>query len=96
MVKFDISKNILFAPGLKHLAEALKANKTMTELNIAQNYATNDGNDNTDMSGVIALADAIPTMRAMTSLNVSNNNLTNYGNNMSGIEALTAAISECK
>ena len=60
MVKFDISMNTLCAPGLKHLAEALKANKTMTELNIAENYATNDGNDNTDMSGVIALADAIP------------------------------------
>ena len=40
--------------------------------------------------------DIFSAIRAMTSLNVSNNNLTYYGKVMSGVEALAAAIPECK
>ena len=40
--------------------------------------------------------DILFAIRALTSLNVSDNNLTDYGNDMSGVEALAAAIPECK
>ena len=46
--------------------------------------------------GVIALAEAIPTMEVLTHLDISKNNLTNRGKDMSGVEALAAAIPECK
>jgi len=75
VVRLDISNNMLTAGNLKLLAEALKANNTLTELNLAENEATNDGDEGTDMSGVIALAVAIATMGALTDLNMSNNNI---------------------
>ena len=42
------------------------------------------------------LAIGLGTNGALTSLNVSDNNLTDYGDDMSGVEALAAAIPECK
>ena len=57
------------------MAEVLKGNKIMTELNISDNSATWDGNKHGEMSGIIALADAIPDMEALTKLDISNNNI---------------------
>jgi hypothetical protein len=75
MVKFDMSDNCLYAEGGKALAEALKGNQVMTELNIASNDLGEDMEDNPDMSGVIAIGNAIPTMGALTSLDISDNKL---------------------
>ena len=72
---FDISANSLCAEGGKILAEALKDNNVMTELNISDNELAEDEDEETDMSGVIAISDAIPTMGALTSLNLASNNL---------------------
>jgi hypothetical protein len=54
------------------VAEGLKSNQVITELNIADNNLANSG---TDMSGVGALADVIPGMRALTSLHVGENRI---------------------
>ena len=104
LVKFDISKNGLYAAGGKALAEALNGNQVMTELNLAGNslgLVTRNGA--ADMSGVIAVSDAIPTMGAMTSLNISKNNLSGWNGSsispkfdLSGVKALAAALPECK
>jgi hypothetical protein len=63
--------------GTKLLAEALKDNQIITELNISSNSITTDSNGyvGKDMSGVIALANAIPDMGAMTVLNLASNAL---------------------
>ena len=73
LVKFDISKNKLFAPGAKALSEGLKGNQVMTELNISDNYM-GYGSANlkdVDMSGVMDIANAIPTMGAMKTVTVN-------------------------
>ena len=76
-MKFDISNNMLCAQGTKAIADALKNNQTIIELNLAENYSGlnnvpwEDGS--ADMSGVIAISDAIPTMGALTSLNLASN-----------------------
>ena len=63
-----VSGNALKPEGAKALAEGLKNDKTMRELNIADNNITDYGRD---MSGVIAIGDAIPTMGAMKKLTIS-------------------------
>ena len=73
--KLDISDNAICAEGGKALAEALKNNQILSELNVASNYLAEDQEDNRDMSGVIAISSAIPTMGAMTNLNVSANQI---------------------
>jgi hypothetical protein len=78
LTKFDISKNCLCAAGGKAVAEGLKDNQVITELNIASNRLgckTRYDSDDADMSGVVALADVIPDMGAMTSLNLAHNEL---------------------
>jgi hypothetical protein len=70
-----LAKNSLWAEGTKVLAEALKANQIMTELNLSGNAATFDGKEYAEMSGVIALAEVMPEMGALTSLNLSSNRL---------------------
>ena len=95
MVTFDISQNGLWAEGTKLVAQALKNNQIMTELNISNNNMTYDGHNYGMMSGVSAISDAIPTMGALTSLNVSNNFI-GYGRDTSGVKALAAAIPECR
>ena len=75
LVKFDVSKNSLYAEGTKVVAEALKGNQIMTELSISGNRMTYDGSNSGNMSGVIAISNAIPTMGALTSLNISNNRI---------------------
>jgi hypothetical protein len=90
LLVLNLASNNLFAEGIELLAEALKGNQIMTELNVSDNAATWDGKKHREMSGVIALADAIPDMRAMTSLNLANNFI-GYGGNMDGIQALSSA-----
>ena len=99
---FDISANNLCAEGGKILAEALKDNNIMTELDISDNDLAEDEVEETDMSGVIAISDAIPTMGALTSLNISDNSLgghlerSEWISDMTGIKALAAAFPESK
>jgi hypothetical protein len=75
LTSLDVSNNGLGFHGVEHLSKALKGNKTVTELNVAENSATNahDGTGNMSMSGFIALASAIKDMRALTSLNLAKN-----------------------
>ena len=73
------------------MAEALKGNQIMTELNISSNYAGIKETGEADMSGVIAIGDTIPTMGAMTSLNVSSNLL-----RAEGAKHIAAALPQCK
>jgi hypothetical protein len=79
LTNFDISKNNLKAEGGKALAEALKGNQVMTELNVAENMliykadATSEAD--VDTSGVTALADVIPGMRALLHFDISNNDI---------------------
>ena len=70
MLKFDIGANRLCAAGTKAVAEALKDNQTMTELNISDNCMDwkDWESEAPDMSGVIAISDAIPTMGALAKL----------------------------
>jgi Ran GTPase-activating protein (RanGAP) involved in mRNA processing and transport len=73
----DISKNDIRATGCKALAEALKGNQVMRELNVADNRlvlkADVEDLSDVDMSGVATLADVISNMGALTSLNVADN-----------------------
>ena len=92
LVKFDISKNGLYAEGTKLVAQALMGNQIMTELNISGNFMTFDGRSNHgEMSGVSAISNAIPTMGAMTSLNCSHNKL-----GAEGAKHIAAALPKCK
>jgi hypothetical protein len=78
LTKFDISKNSLCAAGVKALAEGLKGNQVMAELNLAGNEMGKDSKNwdaKSDTSGVAALADVIPGMGAMSSLNLATNAL---------------------
>eukprot|EP00935_MAST-01C_sp_MAST-1C-sp1_P000241 g241.t1 len=68
--------NDLCTAGGKALAEALRGNQVMTDLNLMNNSlgkASKYGDS--DMSGVIAISDAIPTMGAMVIVNVMGNNI---------------------
>ena len=78
LVKFDISNNDLYAAGGKAIAEGLKNNHIMTELNLADNSLGKVGtryDAAADMSGVIAISNAIPTMGALASLDLSQNGI---------------------
>jgi Leucine-rich repeat (LRR) protein len=70
LVKFDISKNEIAPEGGKALAEVLKGNNIIKELNMASNNLSDDGED---MTGIIAVANAIPTMGALVSVNILKN-----------------------
>jgi Ran GTPase-activating protein (RanGAP) involved in mRNA processing and transport len=69
----SLKSNELCANGGKALAEGLKGNTVMTELDISSNYLGEDSSENPDMSGVVALAGAIPDMGALTTLDISRN-----------------------
>ena len=60
LAKVDISRNALCAAGGTALAEGLKDNQTITELNLADNSLGKVGTGpcRSDMSGVVAIADA--------------------------------------
>jgi hypothetical protein len=91
----NLATNGFYAEGTKLLAEVLKGNNIMTELNISDNGATWDGNKHGEMSGIVALADAIPDMGALSSLNLASNwlcGLTKFGDgtfDASGIHLLS-------
>ena len=67
------------AEGITALADALKNNNIMKELNIASNNLGKNSSWNNDMSGIIAICDVIPTMGALTSLNLASNHLKAQG-----------------
>jgi hypothetical protein len=91
MTKFDISSNDIRAEGGNALAEGLKGNQVIKELNFSGNTLGYNSNDDIDTSGIIAIADVIPGMGAMTSLNLANNFI-GYGGNMDGIKAISSAV----
>jgi Ran GTPase-activating protein (RanGAP) involved in mRNA processing and transport len=68
----SLKGNRLGADGGKALAEGLKGNNVITELNIADNDLTNYGKD---ISGIIALADAFTDMGALSKLLLKDNQL---------------------
>ena len=68
----SVSSNNLGVDGGKVLAEGLRGNNVITELSIAANNLTYNGQD---MSGIITLADVIKDMRAMTKFDISSNDL---------------------
>jgi Ran GTPase-activating protein (RanGAP) involved in mRNA processing and transport len=65
-----MNSNHLGVGGGKALAEGLKGNNVITELNIADLILTYDGED---MSGIIILADVIKDMGAMMKIDISSN-----------------------
>jgi Ran GTPase-activating protein (RanGAP) involved in mRNA processing and transport len=70
ILKLDISNCLLRTQGTKFLAEALKGNQVMTELNISSNQVYWD-----DKSGVIAVTDAISDMGTLTKFDISKNEI---------------------
>jgi hypothetical protein len=68
MTKFDISSNDIRAEGGKALAEGLKGNQAIKELNFSGNNLGYNSNDDSDTSGIIAIADVIPGMGALSKL----------------------------
>jgi hypothetical protein len=67
MARLDISKSELGDVGTKALAEGLKGNQIMLELNISSNSM--------GKLGAIALADIIPDMGAISSINLLKNHI---------------------
>jgi hypothetical protein len=68
----SLKSNKLGVDGGKALAEGLKGNSAIKELNIADNELTNYGRN---MSAIVALAGAIPAMGALLKLSLSRNGL---------------------
>ena len=91
MVKLLMGSNNICAEGGKALAEALKNNPVMQELNISDNNLGWNSSNKQDMSGVIAISDAIPTMGALTSLNLANNQIF-----CMGAQHVADVLSQCK
>ena len=89
LVKLDVSDNLLFAEACKAMAEALKNNQVMTDLNIASNFLGEDKNDLPDMTGVIAISDAILTMGALVRFDISKNKV-----RAGGVKALASALKD--
>jgi hypothetical protein len=87
MTKFDISSNKIRAEGGKSLAEGLKGNQVITELNFSGNNLGSNANGRTDTSGIVAIADIIPGMAALCSLDLSRNNI-----DADGVAFITAAL----
>jgi Ran GTPase-activating protein (RanGAP) involved in mRNA processing and transport len=76
LLVLSLQNNSLWADGGKALAEGLKGNRVITELNIGDNNLGRDGHSgNPDISGVTAIANVIQDMRALTKFDVSSNNI---------------------
>ena len=72
----SLESNNLTAAGGKALADGLKGNNVITELNIAGNYlGKNARTGRDDMSGFIVLADVIPDMGALAKIDISRNKI---------------------
>jgi Leucine-rich repeat (LRR) protein len=91
MTSLDVSENDLCAEGTKLLAEALKGNQIMMELNISSNNMTYGG-----MSGVVALAGVIPDMEALTSLNISDNDIGKLSPDAAKLDAAGSKFKKAK
>jgi Leucine-rich repeat (LRR) protein len=85
LVKLDISDNSICAAGGKALAEELRGNKVMTELNLSDNYlGRREGNwgaeaePDRSAAAFIAISKAIPTM-ALVKFDISSNELQSDG-----------------
>jgi hypothetical protein len=70
-----LESNDLYAAGGKALAEGLKGNQVITELNISNNLLGWTNMVGPDMSGVIALAGVFPDMGALLVLSLQSNHL---------------------
>jgi hypothetical protein len=68
LTKFNISSNSIMPEGIRVLAEALRDNQVITELNLSSSSMAEDTGFGVDVSGVIALTDVIPGMRALMKL----------------------------
>jgi Leucine-rich repeat (LRR) protein len=76
LLSLNLAGNRLYSEGTKLLAEVLKGNTIMTELNISDSSATtSDGKTHGETSGIMALANVIPGMGALTSLHVGKNHI---------------------
>jgi hypothetical protein len=74
LLVLSLKSNELRADGGKALAEGLRGNSVIEELNIADNVLTDY--DGTDMSGVVAIADVIPGMGALSTISFGDNDST--------------------
>jgi hypothetical protein len=74
LLVLSLGSNDLYAEGGKALAEGLKGNRVITELNISDNHLGKSGG-RIDISGITALADAIPDMGALSTLDLVANNI---------------------
>jgi hypothetical protein len=72
LLVLSLNSNSLGPGGGKALAEGLRGNSVIEELNLADNKLTDYGND---MSGVVAIADVIPGMGALSVLSLKDNRL---------------------
>jgi Ran GTPase-activating protein (RanGAP) involved in mRNA processing and transport len=95
LLVLSLKSNSLRAGGGRALAEGLKGNQLITELNISDNDFHKNKKWEDDMSGIIALADVIADMGALSSLNLSMNRLGGfheyYRDDGSGYGNFTAA-----
>jgi Ran GTPase-activating protein (RanGAP) involved in mRNA processing and transport len=74
--KFDMSLNKIRAGGTAAIADALKGNNTLNELDLSSNQmGWNDAGSSPDVSGAVALANTISDMGALSSLFLSKNAL---------------------
>ena len=98
LVTVNVMGNKIGNEQLSKLQEMMQAHPTLVSLCGIANDATeaNLSGLKMDADDAVILAAELPAKGAITSLNISNNNLTNYGGDMSGVEALAAAIPECK
>jgi Ran GTPase-activating protein (RanGAP) involved in mRNA processing and transport len=71
----SLKSNSLQAAGGKALAEGLKGNQVITELDISSNNLGLNSDYGADTSGIIALADVIPDMGALSVLSLKSNGL---------------------
>jgi hypothetical protein len=78
LLVLSLESSVLKAAGGKALAEGLKGNQVITELNISNNELGYNSNYGADASGVVALADVISHMGALTSLDISSNALVGF------------------
>jgi hypothetical protein len=75
MTKFDISSNDIMAEGGEALADGLKGNQVIKELNFSGNKLGYNSSGNNETSGIIAIADVIPGMGALSVADVLGNKI---------------------
>jgi hypothetical protein len=97
LTKLGISYNNIRAEGGKVLAEAIRGNQVITELNIANNNLGMDADSNVEMSGVASLAAVIPGMGSMTALNLAGNQIGGYdsSNGFIATEGMASLCCKC-